>query len=78
MIIALGWRIVFVFRGNIMLEVEQILASKGFKLNPEVATLEDVAEYIDMVNDVDVTYTVSMWVEDTLSQYKEYVIPIEK
>ena len=55
--------------------VKWILAENDYVLNPEVTTMSDVVEYIEMKNnDSDELYTPEMWFEDTKSNFPEYLL----
>jgi len=52
-------------------EITALLKREGYKLNDDIANIESVAEYIDMMQP---DYSVEDWFYDTKNNYPEYLV----
>ena len=60
-------------------EIRRQLHEAGYDLNPEKSTYEDVADYLNLVNEEEELseqsyYSIHDWIRDTAVMYPEYLV----
>lgn len=63
----------FKFRKFIVESLKEVLARNGYAINPQVACMSEVVDYILEAQDTEV-YTAEQWFKDTRQNYPEYLV----